>query len=123
VFIENYDIHVPRRAPDGSAAVTCGLNNSAPSRSKASGTSGQKVAGRGARGCLNMSIRSDGWWREGYDGTNGLRRRVTDSHPASIEEQDLSGTRPNLYKTLTEAGHSHLLSISRWPIGVPRPQV
>jgi len=35
---------------------------------EASGTSGQKV---GINGGLNLSI-LDGWWLEGYDGTNGF---------------------------------------------------
>jgi len=42
----------------------------------------------------------DGWWREGYDGTNGFAIGE-DSHPTSIEEQDLQDA-ANLYKTLTE---------------------
>jgi len=64
VFIENYDIHVARQMVSGCDVW---LNN--PRRPlEASGTSGQKC---GAHGCLNMSI-LDGWWREGYDGTNGF---------------------------------------------------
>jgi starch phosphorylase len=42
----------------------------------------------------------DGWWREGYDGTNGFAIG-SDSHPSSIEEQDLQDS-ANLYKVLTE---------------------
>jgi starch phosphorylase len=63
---------------------------------EASGTSGQKA---GCHGCLNLSI-LDGWWREGYDGTNGFAIG-TDVHPDSIEEQDRLDSE-NLYKMLTQ---------------------
>ena len=92
VFIENYDVHVARQMISGCDVW---LNN--PRRPlEASGTSGQKC---GVHGCLNLSI-LDGWWREGYDGTNGFAIGE-DSHPASIEEQDRVDA-ANLYKTLTE---------------------
>lgn len=92
VFIENYDVHVARQMVSGCDVW---LNN--PRRPlEASGTSGQKTS---CHGCLNLSI-LDGWWREGYDGTNGFAIG-TDSHPASIEEQDRLDS-ANLYKTLTE---------------------
>ncbi len=42
----------------------------------------------------------DGWWREGYDGSNGFAIGP-DSHPASVEEQDRVDS-ANLYKVLTE---------------------
>ena len=63
---------------------------------EASGTSGMKC---GCHGCLNMSI-MDGWWREGYDGTNGFAIG-DDSHPESIEEQDRLDSE-NTFKVLTE---------------------
>jgi starch phosphorylase len=92
VFIENYDIHVSRQMASGCDVW---LNN--PRRPlEASGTSGMKA---GCHGCLNLSI-LDGWWREGYDGTNGFAIGE-DSHPDSIEEQDRVDS-ANLYKTLTE---------------------
>ena len=92
VFIENYDIHVARQMVSGCDVW---LNN--PRRPlEASGTSGMKA---GCHGCLNFSI-LDGWWREGYDGTNGFAIGE-DSHPESIEEQDRRDSE-NLYKTLTE---------------------
>jgi glycogen phosphorylase len=53
----------------------------------------------GCHGCLNMSI-LDGWWREGYDGTNGFAIG-DDSQPESVEEQDRRDSE-NLYTTLTE---------------------
>ncbi|MDX1953675.1 MAG: alpha-glucan family phosphorylase [Verrucomicrobiota bacterium] len=92
VFIENYDVHVARQMVSGCDVW---LNN--PRRPlEASGTSGQKT---GCHGCLNLSI-LDGWWREGYDGTNGFAIG-DDSHPESIEEQDRQDS-SNLYRTLTE---------------------
>jgi len=92
VFIENYDVHVARQMVSGCDVW---LNN--PRRPlEASGTSGMKA---GCHGCLNLSI-LDGWWREGYDGTNGFAIG-DDSHPQSIEEQDRLDS-ANLYQTLTE---------------------
>jgi starch phosphorylase len=92
VFVENYDIHVARQMVAGCDVW---LNN--PRRPlEASGTSGMKA---GCHGCLNMSI-LDGWWREGYDGTNGFAIG-TDTHPNNIEEQDRIDSE-NTYKTLTE---------------------
>lgn len=92
VFLENYDVHVARQMVSGCDVW---LNN--PRRPlEASGTSGQKA---GCHGCLNLSI-LDGWWREGYDGTNGFAIGE-DDHPASVEEQDRRDS-ANLYKTLTE---------------------
>jgi phosphorylase/glycogen(starch) synthase len=62
-FAEGYDIRVARHLVQG---VDVWLNN--PRRPlEASGTSGEKVV---ANGVLNLSV-SDGWWVEGYDGTNG----------------------------------------------------
>ena len=46
-----------------------------------------------------MSI-LDGWWREGYDGTNGFAIG-TDSNADSVEQQDRIDS-ANLYKVLTE---------------------
>lgn len=92
VFIENYDIHVARQMVSGCDVW---LNN--PRRPlEASGTSGMKA---GCHGCLNLSI-LDGWWREGYDGTNGFAIG-DDSNPSDVEEQDRIDS-ANLYKTLTE---------------------
>ena len=92
VFIENYDVHVARQMVSGCDVW---LNN--PRRPlEASGTSGQKTS---PHGCLNLSI-LDGWWREGYDGTNGFAIGE-DSHPDSVEEQDRVDSE-NLYKQLTE---------------------
>jgi glycogen phosphorylase len=92
VFVENYDVHVARQMVSGCDVW---LNN--PRRPlEASGTSGMKAC---CHGCLNFSI-LDGWWREGYDGTNGFAIG-TDSHPDNVEEQDRMDS-ANLYRTLTE---------------------
>ncbi|HKW30856.1 MAG TPA: alpha-glucan family phosphorylase, partial [Verrucomicrobiae bacterium] len=92
VFVENYDVHVARQMASGCDVW---LNN--PRRPlEASGTSGMKA---GCHGCLNLSI-LDGWWREGYDKTNGFAIGE-DSHPDNIEEQDRLDS-ANLYQTLTK---------------------
>ncbi len=91
VFLENYDMHVARQMVSGCDVW---LNN--PRRPlEASGTSGMKC---GCHGCLNLSI-LDGWWREGYDTTNGFAIGE-DSHADSVEEQDRADS-ANLYKVLT----------------------
>jgi starch phosphorylase len=63
VFIQDYDQEIARQLVQ---SVDVWLN--VPRRPlEASGTSGEKVAMNGG---LNLSI-LDGWWPEGYDGTNG----------------------------------------------------
>ena len=64
VFLEDYDQEIARQLVQ---SVDVWLN--VPRRpQEASGTSGEKVA---VNGGLNLSI-LDGWWLEGYDGTNGF---------------------------------------------------
>ncbi|MDX1690894.1 MAG: alpha-glucan family phosphorylase [Acidimicrobiia bacterium] len=63
VFLEDYDMEIARYLVGGADVW---LNNPRPPM-EASGTSGMKAA---ANGCLNLSV-LDGWWGEGYDGTNG----------------------------------------------------
>jgi len=92
VFIDNYDMHVARQMVSG-----CDVWLNTPRRPlEASGTSGMKA---GCHGCLNLSI-LDGWWREGYDGTNGFAIGE-DAHADSVEEQDRIDS-ANLYQALTE---------------------
>ena len=63
VFLENYDSYIARRLVQG---VDLWLNH--PLRPlEASGTSGMKSAPNGG---INLSV-LDGWWREGYNGSNG----------------------------------------------------
>ena len=92
VFLENYDMHVARQMVSG-----CDVWLNTPRRPlEASGTSGMKA---GCHGCLNLSI-LDGWWREGYDGTNGFAIGE-DAHPDSVEAQDRIDS-ANLYNVLTQ---------------------
>jgi starch phosphorylase len=108
VFIENYDMHVARQMVSG-----CDVWLNTPRRPlEASGTSGMKA---GCHGCLNLSI-LDGWWREGYDGTNGFAIGE-DTHADSVEEQDLTDS-ANLYKVLT--GEVIPLFYQRDAQGIPR---
>jgi glycogen phosphorylase len=63
VFLEDYDLY---SAPAIVAGVDVWLNLPRPPL-EASGTSGMKVI---LNGGLNLSV-LDGWWSEGYDGSNG----------------------------------------------------
>jgi starch phosphorylase len=79
VFLEDYDIQLARLLVQG---VDVWLNT--PRRPfEASGTSGEKAA---LNGVLNLSI-LDGWWREGYNGTNGWAIG-DDKNFADYEAQD-----------------------------------
>jgi starch phosphorylase len=80
-FVEDYDMDVGAALTGG---VDVWLNN--PRRPlEASGTSGQKV-------CLNLGLNLsvlDGWWLEGFDGTNGWAvggEAVTDD--AAMDRED-----------------------------------
>jgi starch phosphorylase len=108
VFIENYDIHVCRMMTSGCDVW---LNN--PRRPlEASGTSGMKTA---VHGCLNLSI-LDGWWREGWNGSNGFAIG-DDTHPADVAVQDQRDSE-NLYNVLTKEVIP--MFYSRDANGVPR---
>ncbi len=63
LLIEGYDLRLSRRMVSG---VDVWLNNPVYPL-EASGTSGMKAA---MNGVVNLSV-LDGWWGEGYDGTNG----------------------------------------------------
>ncbi|HEX5477988.1 MAG TPA: alpha-glucan family phosphorylase, partial [Burkholderiales bacterium] len=63
LFLEGYDLHIARRLVSG---VDVWLNNPVYPL-EASGTSGMKA---GMNGVINLSV-LDGWWDEGYDGSNG----------------------------------------------------
>jgi starch phosphorylase len=92
VFLENYDINVARHLVSGADVW---LNT--PRRPyEASGTSGQKVS---VHGGLNLSV-LDGWWREGYDGTNGWAIGG-DGSLEDAEAQDQADAN-SLFETLTE---------------------
>jgi starch phosphorylase len=92
VFLENYDVHVARQMVSG-----CDVWLNTPRRPlEASGTSGQKI---GCNTGLNLSI-LDGWYREGFDGTNGFAIG-SDYNPDSVEEQDRVDSE-NLYSVLRD---------------------
>ena len=62
-FLEDYDLQVGRRLVSG-----CDVWINLPRKPmEASGTSGMKAAFNGA---LQLSV-LDGWWAEGYNGSNG----------------------------------------------------
>jgi starch phosphorylase len=93
IFLENYDINVARHLISGADVW---LNN--PRRPlEASGTSGMKV---GIHGGLNLSI-MDGWWREGYNGSNGwaIGDDTQESDQGSQDQQDFE----NLITVLTDS--------------------
>ena len=89
-ILENYNIGISRYLISG---VDVWLNN--PRRPmEASGTSGEKAS---VNGVINFSV-LDGWWCEGYDGTNGWTIG-TNAHYDSYEEQDKADSN-SLYHTL-----------------------
>jgi starch phosphorylase len=77
-YLEDYDLHI-------GALLTSGcdvwLNVPRPPL-EASGTSGMKVV---LNGGLNLSV-LDGWWAEGYDGSNGWA--IDGDVAADVEHQD-----------------------------------
>lgn len=90
VFLEGYDMNLAQYLIQG---VDVWLNT--PRRPKeASGTSGQKAA---LNGVLNFSV-LDGWWREGYNGSNGWAIGE-DKEYDDPDVQDESDTE-SLYDTL-----------------------
>jgi starch phosphorylase len=95
VFLEDYDQEIARKLVQ---SVDVWLN--VPRQPlEASGTSGEKVA---INGGLNLSI-LDGWWLEGYDGTNGfaIGSGSDASEITEIAEID-AGDAESLYRVLEE---------------------
>ncbi|MCD1259860.1 alpha-glucan family phosphorylase [Paenibacillus athensensis] len=91
VLLENYDIDLARYLVHG---VDVWLNN--PRRPlEASGTSGQKAA---MNGVLNFSV-LDGWWEEGYDGTNGWAIGSTEDADWAAQERENT---ESIYRLLEE---------------------
>jgi len=89
-ILENYNIGISRYLISG---VDVWLNN--PRRPmEASGTSGEKAS---VNGVVNFSV-LDGWWCEGYNGTNGWTIG-TNAQYDSYEEQDKADSN-SLYHTL-----------------------
>ena len=92
VFLEDYDQEIARQLVQ---SVDVWLN--VPRRpQEASGTSGEKVA---INGGLNLSI-LDGWWLEGYDGTNGFA--IGNGSESSDVAQIDAGDAESLYRTLEQ---------------------
>ncbi len=81
-FVEDYDKHVAHYLKSG---VDVWLNNPEPPL-EASGTSGQKAS---LNGIINCSV-LDGWWYEGYNGSNGW----------AIEGHDDDSAADSLYSLL-----------------------
>lgn len=92
-FVENYDIHVAKHLVRGADVW---LNNPRPPL-EASGTSGQKAA---LNGVPHLSI-LDGWWYEGYNGTNGWAIEPGVGYDVSDDERDTADANA-LYKVLEE---------------------
>jgi len=90
-FVENYDIHVAKHLVRG---VDVWLNNPRVPL-EASGTSGQKAA---LNGVPHLSV-LDGWWYEGYKGTNGWA--IDSGLPEGVtEEQRDEADADALYRVL-----------------------
>ena len=78
LIIENYDLSLSRRLVAG-----CDVWLNTPIYPlEASGTSGMKAA---INGTINLSI-LDGWWAEGFDGTNGWG--VVGAHDPDIRDEE-----------------------------------
>lgn len=110
VFIEDYDINVGRHLVQG---VDLWLNT--PRQEfEACGTSGMKVA---LNGGLNLSV-LDGWWPEGYDGTNGFAIRGSRNEDNDIRD---ARDREEVFRALEE--EIIPLYYKQDPEGVPRDWV
>jgi starch phosphorylase len=91
-FVEDYDMHMARYLVQGADIW---LNLPSPLR-EASGTSGQKAA---LNGVLHLSV-LDGWWYEGYNGTNGWAIENNSLAPDSPEQEKADAEA--LYELLEE---------------------
>ncbi|MGA9995339.1 MAG: alpha-glucan family phosphorylase [Pyrinomonadaceae bacterium] len=92
VFLQDYDQEIARQLVQ---SVDVWMN--VPRRPlEASGTSGEKVAMNGG---LNFSV-LDGWWLEGYDGSNGfaIGDRVEANESGDVDTKDAE----SLYRVLEE---------------------
>jgi starch phosphorylase len=91
-FIDDYDLHVAHFLVQG-----CDVWLNTPRKPlEASGTSGMKAA---VNGVPHLSI-GDGWWAEGYSGSNGwlIEGRPTSDDPAAVDAADADA----LYRLLEE---------------------
>jgi glycogen phosphorylase len=93
VFLQDYDQEIARHLVQ---SVDVWLN--VPRKpQEASGTSGEKVAMNGG---LNLSV-LDGWWMEGYDGTNGWAIGDASASDDSLETVDAKDAEA-LYRVLEQ---------------------
>ncbi|MFZ5491287.1 MAG: alpha-glucan family phosphorylase [Pseudomonadota bacterium] len=106
LLLENYDLNLARRLVSG---VDVWLNNPIYPL-EASGTSGMKAA---MNGVLNLSV-LDGWWAEGYDGSNGwgIVPHGADFDPAYRDHQEANDLYDLLERQVVPLyferdGHSH----------------
>ncbi len=97
LLIEGYDLRLSRRMVSG---VDVWLNNPVYPL-EASGTSGMKAA---INGVVNLSV-LDGWWGEGYDGTNGWAIK-----PSVAGTDDASRNREEA-RTLYEILQDHVIPL------------
>lgn len=93
LLLEGYDLRLARRMVAG---VDVWLNNPIYPL-EASGTSGMKAA---MNGVVNLSV-LDGWWAEGYDGTNGwaIKPVVNGFHEQDRDREEAR----TLYEILQDA--------------------
>jgi starch phosphorylase len=92
LFVEDYDANIARHLVAG---VDLWLNN--PRRPlEASGTSGEKA---GLNGVPNFSV-LDGWWSEGYDGSNGWAIGAEREYATEAAQDEADGL--SLYATLED---------------------
>ena len=97
LLVEGYDLRLGRRMVSG---VDVWLNNPIYPL-EASGTSGMKAA---LNGVVNLSV-LDGWWGEGYDGSNGWAIK-----PAAAGLDDASRNREEA-RTLYEILQDHVIPL------------
>ncbi len=90
VFLDDYDMNLARYLIQG---VDVWMNTPRPPN-EASGTSGQKAA---MNGVINLSV-LDGWWREGFNGSNGWA--IGDGKVYETNEQQDAADADSLYDTL-----------------------
>jgi starch phosphorylase len=97
LLVEGYDLRLSRRMVSG---VDVWLNNPVYPL-EAAGTSGMKAA---INGVVNLSV-LDGWWGEGYDGTNGWAIK-----PAATGLDEASRNREEA-RTLYEILQDHVIPL------------
>ncbi len=94
-FVENYDMHMARYLISG---VDVWLNTPQPMK-EACGTSGMKAA---LNGVPNISV-LDGWWHEGYNGSNGWAINPIHNDPDGMDSPEQDDANANeLYDLLEE---------------------